>query len=92
MLFRHCALAHMWDTIATDPNDFMPVERLNVAPGNAVLTGVNYSTRKPQRVTITVPYRAYAALLQESDYQGRSLSNLASVWLEQQTLKTGQAT
>ena len=52
---------------------------------------MNYSTRKPQRVTITVPYRVYAALLQESDYQGRSLSKLASVWLEQQTLKTGQA-
>jgi hypothetical protein len=81
----------MWDTIATDLSNFMPVERLNVAPSKAVLTAVNYSTRKPQRVTITVPYRVYAALLQESDYQGRSLSNLASVWLEQQTLKTGQA-
>ena len=81
----------MRDTIATDLSNFMPVERLNVVPSKAVLTGVNYSTRKPQRVTITVPYRVYAALLQESDYQGRSLSNLASVWLEQQTLKTGQA-
>ena len=69
----------------------MPVERLNIAPDKTALTSVNYSTRKPQRVTITVPYRVYAALLQESDYQGRSLSNLASVWLEQQTLKTGQA-
>ncbi len=69
----------------------MPVDCLNVAPGKAVPAAVNYGTRKPQRVTITVPYRVYAALLQESDDQGRSLSNLASVWLEQQSLKTGQA-
>jgi hypothetical protein len=81
----------MWDTIATDLSNFVPIERLNVAPIKALLPAVNYSTRKPQRVTITVPYRVYAALLQESDYQGRSLSNLASVWLEQQTLKTGEA-
>ena len=81
----------MWGTIATDLSNFVPVERLNVAPIKAVLPAVNYSRRKPQRVTITVPYRVYAALLQESDYQGRSLSNLASVWLEQQTLKTGRA-
>lgn len=89
--FRHCKSTHIRDNIATDLSNFMPVERLNVAPAPAGLTAVNYSTRKPQRVTITVPYRVYAALLQESDYQGRSLSNLASVWLEQQTLKTGQA-
>ena len=81
----------MRDTIATDLSNSMPVERFNVAPTKAALTGMNYSTQKPQRVTITVPYRVYAALLQESDSQGRSLSNLASVWLEQQTLKTGQA-
>ena len=81
----------MWDTIAPSLSNSMPVERLNVAPAKAVLVAVNYSTRKPQRVTITVPYQVYAALLKESVYQGRSLSNLASVWLEQQTLKTGQA-
>jgi hypothetical protein len=81
----------MWETIATDLRNCMPVERLNIDPNKTALTAGNYSIRKPQRVTITVPYRVYAALLQESDYQGRSLSNLASVWLEQQTLKTGQA-
>jgi hypothetical protein len=81
----------MWDTIAPSLSNSMPVQRLDIAPNKTALTAVNYSTRKPQRVTITVPYRVYAALLQESDYQGRSLSNLASVWLEQQTLKTGQA-
>jgi len=81
----------MWGTIAPSLSNSMPVQRLDIAPGKTALTAVNYSTRKPQRVTITVPYRVYAALLQESDYQGRSLSNLASVWLEQQTLKTGQA-
>ena len=44
--------------------------------------GLGYSSRKPQRVTITVPCRVYAVLLPESDSQGRSLLNLASVWLE----------
>jgi hypothetical protein len=64
----------------------MPVDRLNPVVGRAGSAAANYSTRKPQRVTITVPYRVYEALVQESDYQGRSMSNLASVWLEKQTL------
>ena len=42
------------------------------------------SCRKPQRITITVSHSVHQALLEESLYQGRSLSNLASVWLEQQ--------
>jgi hypothetical protein len=77
----------MCDNMPTNLSNLLPVERLNLAPATTALAAVNYGTRKPQRVTITVPYRVYAALLQESDYQGRSLSNLASVWLEQQTLK-----
>jgi hypothetical protein len=47
-------------------------------------------SRKPQRVTITVPYRVYEVLLQESDHQGRSLSNLASYWLEAQSLNISE--
>jgi hypothetical protein len=43
-------------------------------------------SQKPQRVTITVPYRLYEVLLQESAHQGRSLSNLASYWLEAQSI------
>ena len=42
------------------------------------------SCRKPQRITITVSHSVHQALMEESLYQGRSLSNLASVWLEQQ--------
>jgi hypothetical protein len=81
----------MWVKITTDPSHVMPVERLNSASDKTRLSSTRYSTRKPQRVTITVPYRVYAALVKESDDQGRSLSNLASVWLEQQSLKTGLA-
>jgi hypothetical protein len=58
------------------------------SPTTPSTTPANYSTRKPQRVTITVPYRVYEALVQESDDQGRSLSNLASVWLERQSLQS----
>ena len=40
--------------------------------------------RKPQRLTITVPWNLYDILVQRSDQQGRSLSNLACYWLERQ--------
>jgi predicted HicB family RNase H-like nuclease len=41
-------------------------------------------SRKPQRITITVSYDVHEALVEEGLTQGRSLSNLASLWLEQQ--------
>jgi hypothetical protein len=41
-------------------------------------------SRKPQRITITVSHSIHEALVEESFIQGRSLSNLASFWLEQQ--------
>lgn len=40
-------------------------------------------TRRPRRVSITVADSIYQQLLERSDYQGRSLSNLASYLLEQ---------
>jgi hypothetical protein len=40
--------------------------------------------RKPQRVSVTVPWRLYETLLSVSDQQGRSISNLACYWLERQ--------
>ena len=45
---------------------------------------LGYSSRKPQRITITVSHSVHEALVEESFSQGRSLSNLASFWLEQQ--------
>jgi len=42
------------------------------------------SCRKPQLIIITVSHSVHQALLEESLYQGRSLSSLASFWLEQQ--------
>jgi hypothetical protein len=38
--------------------------------------------RKPQRVTITISWRTYQQLLDRSDNEGRSLSNLAAHLLE----------
>jgi hypothetical protein len=38
--------------------------------------------RKPRRITITLPWSLYQTLVLESSLQGRSLSNLASFWLE----------
>lgn len=41
--------------------------------------------RKPKRITITVPDAAYQRLLERSDREGRSLSNLAAFLLESAT-------
>jgi len=49
---------------------------------------LGYSSRKPQRITITVSHSVHEALVEESLSQGRSLSNLASFWLEQQAEAT----
>ncbi|MBM5827665.1 MAG: hypothetical protein FJ050_06370 [Cyanobacteria bacterium M_surface_7_m2_040] len=38
--------------------------------------------RKPQRISITVNHRLYEQLLESSDLQGRSVSNLAAFLLE----------
>lgn len=40
--------------------------------------------RKPQRITITVPWKLYQTLIEQSNLQGRSLSNLACHWMERQ--------
>ncbi len=37
---------------------------------------------RPVRVTITIPYNAYQSLIERSNQQGRSLSNLAAYLLE----------
>lgn len=38
--------------------------------------------RTPKRITITVPFGAYQKLLERSNEEGRSLSNLAAFLLE----------
>lgn len=38
--------------------------------------------RSPKRITITLPYGAYQRLLERSQREGRSLSNLAAFLLE----------
>ncbi|WP_216902951.1 hypothetical protein [Synechococcus sp. CCY 9618] len=37
---------------------------------------------RPVRVTITIPFNAYQSLVERSNKQGRSLSNLAAYLLE----------
>jgi hypothetical protein len=38
--------------------------------------------RRPQRISITVPWQLHQSLLQRCDSEGRSLSNLAAWLLE----------
>jgi hypothetical protein len=45
--------------------------------------------RKPQRITITVPWSLYRLMLETSDQEGRSLSNMAANWLERQAKTYG---
>ncbi|MDM7952046.1 MAG: hypothetical protein QUV07_02355 [Cyanobium sp. CZS 25K] len=43
--------------------------------------------RTPRRLTITIPYGTYEQLLDRSDEQGRSLSNLAAYLHESALLR-----
>lgn len=40
--------------------------------------------RRPKRISITIPQSVYESLVLESEVQGRSLSSLASYWLQLQ--------
>jgi hypothetical protein len=39
--------------------------------------------RSPQRLSVTVPHHLFQILQDRSDYEGRSMSNLAAFLLEQ---------
>jgi len=47
-----------------------------------ISSGRNLAFKSPKRITITIPHNAYEHLLKQSDYEGRSLSNLAAFILE----------
>ena len=42
-----------------------------------------YTSRSPKRITITIPYSTFDAIVRRSNDEGRSLSNLAAFILEQ---------
>lgn len=42
-----------------------------------------YASRSPKRITITIPYSTFDAIIRRSNEEGRSLSNLAAFILEQ---------
>ena len=48
----------------------------------AVLTPLGRSFRSPRRISVTLPNDAYQRLVNRSDEEGRSLSNLAAFLLE----------
>jgi predicted oxidoreductase len=52
--------------------------------GHQAMPPISINTRSPKRLTITVPHHVYDTLISESDFQGRSVSNLAAFWLELQ--------
>jgi hypothetical protein len=47
------------------------------------MANLSVYTRAPRRISITLPLRPYEQLLKRSDWEGRSLSNLAAYLLEQ---------
>jgi len=46
------------------------------------MANLSVYTRAPRRISITLPLRPYEQLLKRSDWEGRSLSNLAAFLLE----------
>lgn len=52
------------------------------ATGQSSASLPNPAFRSPRRITITVPYGAYQRLIERSEQEGRSLSNLAAYLLE----------
>lgn len=61
----------------------MPETRLQFVSHQPSAT-LGIASRKPQRITITVPWSTYQTLIETSTNQGRSLSNTAAYWLERQ--------
>ncbi len=49
---------------------------------NAYSVSTAPAFRAPRRVTITLPHSTYHGLLERSDAEGRSMSNLAAYLLE----------
>ena len=58
---------------------------MSATSANSPLSGGSVLTRKPQRLTITVSWSVYQSLIDASDEQGRSISNMAAYWLERQS-------
>jgi hypothetical protein len=46
------------------------------------MANLSIYTRTPKRISITLPMQPYELLLKRSDWEGRSLSNLAAYLLE----------
>jgi hypothetical protein len=58
---------------------------MSATSANSPLSGGSVLTRKPQRLTITVSWSVYQSLIDASEDQGRSISNMAAYWLERQS-------
>ena len=54
----------------------------NSCSSSQLRNGENKVFRSPQRISITLPYGIYQKLLERSDLEGRSLSNLSAFLLE----------
>jgi hypothetical protein len=52
------------------------------SPEQCISSCRNPAFKSPKRITITIPHSAFEHLLKQSDYEGRSLSNLAAFILE----------
>lgn len=50
--------------------------------------GLALASRRPRKISVTVPQSVYETLLQLSEEQGRSLSSLASYWLQVQASRS----
>lgn len=51
-------------------------------PNHAGATRLSLVQRKPKRISITLPFHVWNTLVEDSDIQGRSVSNLAAYVIE----------
>ena len=82
----HSAITLAWASgvqpLAHDhPAQTRTMDRFNRTTGSQA-TPVPPSRRNPQRITITINWQTHQSLLNRSDWEGRSLSNLAAHLLE----------
>ncbi|MEY3767825.1 MAG: hypothetical protein RLZZ11_895 [Cyanobacteriota bacterium] len=61
---------------------WLDIARSTLQPGQADRRQRLEALRSPRRISITLPHHAFTYLVQRSNQEGRSLSNLAAFLLE----------
>jgi len=75
---------------AQEPLDLQDLQQPSGARAAAVSSARLTLPPTPRRITVTIPSKLYHELLERSDCEGRSLSNLVAFLLETALSKSGR--